>query len=172
MRISLAEKELQRLISYTEGLGLNVVINPEYSHGDTPAQFIYSNPPTIELCINHRVNKVDIILALLHELGHYYDWLNTGKREPSDIFAKDDTQLSKTERKIVYYNEKKATILAISLAKKLNIRYPKIWRIKADAAYDRWFYRYLVNHDKQPSTKERMTKDKQLRDKYKALNNE
>lgn len=162
----IATREFDRLVKYAEGLGIQVIYKYD-SKSKYAAQFIFTDPPTIELVINKRHATTDLILAMLHELGHYHDWVNTGKREPSVIYAKEHSELNLTERKILYQTERKATILAIKTAEHLEIKFPKMWRIKQESAYDRWFYRYYVKTGEYPDKKMYKKKQKDLYRKYK-----
>lgn len=164
----IAEREFNRLISYAEGLGINVVWR-QPGELDVPAQLLFTDPPTMELTVYKKINYTDRILDILHELGHYHDWLNNGKREPGKVFSKEHNELNRSEREVVYNDEKKATFLSIVIAKQLEIKYPKFNRIRAAAAYDRWYYRKFLTTGKPPTKKERKPKYKQIQAKYKEL---
>lgn len=166
----IAQKEYNRLISYINGLGITIVYK-DFISGESPAELELDEVSTIKIALVTKVfTYTDAILALLHELGHYQDWVNTGKRTPSDIFTREPSELNMTERKVVYESERKATVLSIKIAEQLELKYPATWRIKAEAAYDRWMYRAFVNTGKYPDMKTRKKKDKQLKVKYKGLN--
>lgn len=161
----IGEKELNRLISYAEGLGL-IVIWKGVKELETPAQLVFTEPPTIELKKYKRVSYKQLILDMLHELGHYHDWINNGRRTPSEVFAKNHSELTKSEREIVYKDEKKATLIATSLAKHLDLKYPKLELVRANSAYDRWYYKRFYITGKEPSPKDRIEKYNKIKQKY------
>lgn len=162
----ISQKEFERLVKYAEGLGIRVIYK-EDNDSEYEARFIFTDPPTIELVLGKKNTTKKLILAMLHELGHYHDWVNGGKREPSYVFAKEHSELNLTERKVVYESERKATILAIKTAEYLELKFPKMNRIKLESAYDRWMYRYFVKTGEFPSKQEQRKKQRELNRKYK-----
>ena len=173
MRTSLVQKEIDRLVKYSEGLGIIVRFK---SSNDPHVAATWSNyPPEIEIFTNNNTSKTDIILSLLHELGHHHDWLNNGRKEIPEAYTdeanrkKGDPPLSREKRRIIYDNERRGINYMAYIADQVNLKTPPLWRIMAEMAYDKWSYRYYFVHGDDPSRQEKIKKRKKLIKKYKEL---
>jgi len=169
-RISLPQKEIDRLVKFAEGLGIIVSFHSQGSDGDAASWS--ESPPHIEVYLNANPNKTDVILCLLHELGHHFDWIRYGKKETPEAYLEDnnrkegDPPLSLDKRRIIYENEKRGINYMLKIAKQLDLKYPKLWRVKAEMTYDKWVYRHYFYNGEYPSNKLRKEKKEKLIELY------
>lgn len=166
----IARKELERLIKYSQGLGIQVSMITS-KHETDAACLIYDEPPRI-IIYNKGKSITNTIVCLLHELGHAQDWLDRGKPQISKVFTKElDESYNKAERETVKNSEYKAAYYMPVIAKKLDLKFPQMYKIKAEAAYDRWTAKYFYDNGDFPRGKICDEKKKMLLEFYKRLDN-
>lgn len=176
-RISTISKEIEQVMSYARGLGILVKETHVKKLIDNAATWS-TNPPEIEVYVTKSVTKTDILLSLLHELGHHHDWLATGRPDVPGAYQSEadrkpgDGPISKDQRRIIYDSEFRGISYMFKIAKQLGLRSLPEWRIKEEMAFDKWTYRYYYYHGEFPDGDLQKKKRTELRVKYKENKNE
>lgn len=169
------DRELKRVVKYAKGLGLSVAFKPYKPRSGTGG---YYDGVSKEIVVyqGSRDTKTDMILVLLHELGHHLDFIYKGKRDPkklSEALDKEharketDPPLARHLRQFIFDCEYNGTQYMPVLAKELDLKIP-LWKVEAEAKLDQWVYRRYLVHGKDPLRKATKAKRKQLRMQWKA----
>lgn len=155
--------QVGRLISYAKGLGLNVYFR-DFKKGDPAAEWPLDGTE-ITLYIKKRQSKIQIIIALIHELAHHLDHIYTNDREYNH---KLDAALDKNDKKsryIVYKNELNGMKFWETIYKETNLTFP-IRKLYMEMEYDAYWYQIYYETGKGPTTKQLAEFRRQLRKKY------
>jgi len=158
------QSDIDKIIEFAKGLNVNIIFKDK-SPEKTIALY-YNKPPTIIIFKNKIKSRPDLILALLHELGHHLDYINT-KKELHDAFlledqrTKKDPPLPKKLRKHIYKEEISGIKLMPKIAKQLKLDIEK-WKVIREMKLDIWVYRYYYENGNFPTIRENNLKNKQL----------
>lgn len=166
------DEEIQRLINYIKGLGLKVSFT---SKDEGASAFWYLDNSEIVICKNHNKTKIETVLSLIHEAGHALHNIHERNREVDTKVEKalnhvDEAEeleidTKKRQRKIILDDEIAGTQYWHVIYKDTNMKFP-IWKLEAAMDLDLWQYRVFYETGKDPSTKEKRKKRKEIRDKY------
>jgi Zn-dependent peptidase ImmA (M78 family) len=111
-----SKKELNRLIKYSEGLGLTIEFRPDTK--ESPSEyggFYDDSDKKITIFLEKKTTIKRQILTLLHEIGHHLDFIYKNKKEPmyvttayhAEVWRIDrKKKLPRTLREIIYNCEK------------------------------------------------------------------
>jgi hypothetical protein len=164
--------EIQRLISYARGLGLEVTFSSKKSDC---AAFWYLDNSGIVIFKKNNSSKVSTVLSLLHELGHSKHNIHEKDRQRDLKFEQaldhvDEAEeleidSQKRQRKIILDNERKGTQYWDEIYTECNLQFPK-WKLEMAKEYDIWHYEVFYETDKYPMQKEKRAKRKELVKKY------
>lgn len=166
-RTSLVQKEIDRVVKYAQGLGIKVTLRNITARSgnqggwsiDPPCIFIYTKG----------ITKQDVLLSLLHELGHHHDWIETGRPDFQAVFEEecnrkeDDPPLVQSKRGIIYRDEAQGISYMLGIADVLDLRTPPRWRIIAEMFYDRWNYKVYYLTGGAPTKEEKKIKRDKLK---------
>jgi uncharacterized glyoxalase superfamily protein PhnB len=162
------EKEFNRLVKYTQGLGVKVTMSPVDNKLMSAAWVIDGS----EIIIFDSTKKGPLrkCLEMMHELSHHLTWVHNGRRgdlKTDTILAKDAAggKLTKKQRKVIYDMEVHDSQLQKTIHKEINSKIP-IKRLELEIEFDLWIYKYFYINDKWPTSKVRSIKFKELRSKY------
>ena len=168
------DEEIKRLSNYIKGLGLKVIFTSS-TKGDEAASWATDNS---EIVINTRNNdsKIDIVMSMIHEIGHALHNLWEKNREPDRKFeeALDHTyeaeelglDTKKRQRKVILENEIAGTRYWEATYKETNMKFP-IWRLYANMEFDIWQYEVYSETGIFPNNSERTKKMKEIAAKHK-----
>lgn len=169
----LRDKEISRIIKYAEGLGLKVEIKA-HKKNDPGATWDRENG-TITVYQYKRQSKTDLILVLLHELGHQLDWIYNHDRQVDKVIeaaldAEDarqegDPYLPKEQRYLIYKDECAGIAFMPVIANELGLKIP-LWKVEIEAELDKWSYAYYWENGHMPSPSECKEKRRELRANY------
>lgn len=166
------DQEIKRLEQYSAGLGLPVR-RRKYEGDGTGAKVVISsdgNPEYILMNIWPGKSKTQIILDLLHEIGHQLGFIYNGRQDPPELMeALQADKPNKKQRKLIYEMEKRDAQYREFAYQETNIKIPKA-KLLIDIELDIWFYRNWYLTGKPCTTKELVTKRNQLRSKYASAN--
>ena len=167
------DKDLQKLKNYAKSLGLKVKFVKHKR--DNPAAWWC--PDTKAITVSHRPYrpKVDVVLILLHELGHQLDYVyHKPTKLEDEAHSQDwlrksnkDKPIAKKYRKAIYESECRGIAFMDTIAKELNLSIP-MWRVYCDQEWDRWNYKYYYIHGKYATKREMLAKAKELRKYYRS----
>lgn len=130
-------------------LKIKMISPKKYTRG-LPWGTFSLRPLEIELYVNKAKSQTDLLLTLLHELGHYMDYKRGNKQIPDAWLLEDqrmsdyDPKLTKKQRKTIYLDEVKGIKLMPEIAKELDLKIPK-YKIYANMWFDIWSYRYYYD---------------------------
>jgi hypothetical protein len=167
------DQEIQRLINYAKGLGLEVKFSSKRS--DCSA-FWYIDNTGIVIFKKNNDSKIDTILSLIHEIAHAKHNLWEKNRQVDPKFEKaidhvdeaeeQGTDTQKRYRKTILDNEIAGTKYWNEIYHETNMKFP-IWRLEASKEYDVYQYNYFYEHGRYPTIKERKKKHKEVVAKHK-----
>ena len=167
------DEEIKRLTNYIKGLGLKVIFYSKSS--DSAASWALDNS---EIIINTKNNdsKTDIIVSMIHEIGHALHNLWEKKRELDKEFEKaldhvDEAEeqgldTKKKQRKIILDNEIAGTKYWYSIYKETNMQFP-LWKLYANMEFDIWQYQVYYETGDFPTCKEKDKKFTEICKKHK-----
>lgn len=146
--MGIRDEEIQRLINYGKGLGVKIII---YNKSNPAADAQWSLDGTmIQVFAGPTKSKTDIILDLIHELGHHVWFIHEKDRQPDmkfdeaitreNLFQKDpSTPTPKHLRKKIWDVEVAGTRWWDVIYKDTNVKIP-IWKVEAEKEFDTWMY--------------------------------
>jgi hypothetical protein len=162
------EKEFQRLVKYTEGLGVKVTFIEDMTI-DSAAAWLNDGS---EIIIYNKSKKgpMSVCLDFIHELAHHLDYIHRGKKTNDyidNILGKleTDSALTKKQRKALYEMEKSDSEFQKIIHKEVQSKIP-LNRLSLQIEFDIWMYEYFYKNNKWPLKKDRKTKFKELRIKH------
>ncbi len=167
--------EIQRLVSYAKGLGLKVTFSSKKS---ASSAHWYLDNSGIEIFKGNNKTKIEIVLSLVHELGHALHNIHEKDREvDEDLESALDhvdeaeelgTDPQKRQRKIILNNEINGTLYWLAIYKEVDLKFP-LWRLEVAKEFDIFQYRVFYETGDYPTAKERNEKMKELVRKYKNV---
>lgn len=173
--MSYIDDELKRVVKYAKGLGLSVVFSP-YKPGSGTGGEYDGVSKAIYVYQGRHDSKTDMILVLLHELGHHLDFIYKGKRDAlklQEALIKEnsrkagDPPLARHLRQYIYDCELHGTEFMPQIAKELDLKIP-LWKVEAEAKLDQWVTRTYLVHGKDPLRKAIIAKRRELRNQWKV----
>jgi hypothetical protein len=146
--MGIRDEEIKRLIHYAKGLGVKVVIYNK-NNADADAQWTLDGT-LIEVYASSKTTKTDIILHLIHELGHHVWFIHEKDRQKDlqfeeaitreNLFQEEtDVPTPKNLRKKIWDVEVSGTKWWESIYKETNLKIP-IWKMQAAMEFDMWMY--------------------------------
>lgn len=156
------DEELRRILLYAKGLGIKIRI-ANYAWDDSGE---FAHEPVSEININKRVHtsKTELILTILHELGHHLYFVYTKKEIPEAAYVK---KASKRERKKLYEYEAAGIAYMLIIWTELNLKIPR-WKVEKSMEQDTWVYEFYYLNNRYPNKKEKQNKNIELNLKYKG----
>lgn len=170
------DDEINRLVKYAEGLGVKVkfffTVNPL-----ADAEWTLDGTE-IRIYRKKHQSKTDIILSLVHEIGHHIWFIHKKDRQPDLKFEEAldrqnlfDTDLTATPapkkfRKKILDTEKDATVWWDIIYKDTNLKIPK-WKLDVAKKFDIWAYEVYYKTGFFPNKKEKKMKHKELTMEFK-----
>lgn len=149
--MSSQDRDIKKLKRYANKLGLKVYIRP-YSRHTGAAE--YSSGKFITLFVS-KTTKTDMILSLLHELGHHLDWLQNKRitqleQEALTILNSGPMvgprpDLSRKHRAKILQIEKAGVKYMSKIHKLLKLEIP-FYKVKHQQAIDLFDYKFLYHH--------------------------
>ncbi len=161
--------EIERLINYIKGLGLKVSFS---SKKNDCSAFWYLDNSEIVICKKGNSAKIDIVLSLIHELGHakHSVWEKNRQLDTKletaidsvDEAEEEKVDAPKRHRKIVLDHEVASTKYWHEIYHETDMKFP-IWKLEAQMEFDLWQYKIWYETGKDPK---RMDRRKKLREIY------
>lgn len=159
------DNELKRILQYCKGLGINVVFKTDHK-SDAEAEWL-TDGSQITIFKNANHSKVQLILALIHELGHHMDWVYKDRKIPIKLDNALGKEYNHTEheRSLIYKCEKDAAEYHTYLVKELQLKIPH-WKILFERDLALEIYKFYYEKDRWPTTRERREMRKKFREKH------
>lgn len=172
--MGIRDLEFQRLLLYAKGLGLKVTV---FNRKNPNAIAEWTLDGTeIKIYIPSKMSKTELILTLVHELGHHLNFVHDRQRKHSNKLEKawerennkkKDTILPEATRKLIYEDEAAGITWWDAIIKEVNIKISP-WKIQLQKEYDLWVYEYLWKNGDYPAYRVRRAKFKELKKKWKV----
>lgn len=168
------EAEIKRLVNYAKGLGVKQVIFTDKME-DSGGWVLDGS--TIYIRKDHKTSSHELILALIHELGHalYFIWVKNRNPdikyeeaiERQNIFEEEfsDEPLPKSLRKKIYDVEVESAKFWDIIYKDTDIQIPKV-KLDIERECDIWIYHYFYIHGKFPTRKLKLQNRRKVKEKY------
>lgn len=162
-------KELDRVIKYAEGLGMKVTWKTA-QRGDPAATWTHD---PLEICVYEHKNQsiTSLILAIIHELGHYMYWVHHGRKPIPDAYMLEadrkhhDPKVPKKLRRQIYNYEANSIAYMPVVFKELDLSIPK-YKLDIEVEFDLWSYEYYLEKGEDPTPTMYKDKRKELKLKY------
>lgn len=170
------DDEIQRLIHYAKGLGVKITMHGK-SNKDADGAWTLDGTE-IHVYGVETQTKIDIVLTLIHELGHMVWFIHERERkwdlkfeealDRQNLFDCDlsGTPAPKKLRKRIYENEVAATGWWHSIYKDTAMKFP-LWKLELQRDFDTWQYEVYFKTGHFPTNKIKAQKLKELKSKYK-----
>lgn len=150
--MSWQDRDIKKLKQFVKSFGLKLYFRPKQVNGDLA---LYVSGEYIVIFVTKNTSKTEIILSLLHELGHHLDWI-TNKRLDKDT-EKAYTGFSlkdfKKYFKIIVEVEKAGIRHMTSICKILDLEIP-IETVKRQQKIDLFHYQFFYKNKRDANTKE------------------
>jgi hypothetical protein len=165
------DEEIKRLILYAKCLGIKVTIYQRKSKDGNEAAWTMDGK-SIDLWVSPTTSKTDIVLSLIHELGHHLVWVHDKNRQhPKNLDkAIDKTtngeNLTANQRYLLYLDEVDGTAYWDVIIKEVNIKIPK-WRVEAQKKIDLWMYDWFWRKGVWPNGKTQIHTRRKIFEDYK-----
>lgn len=152
------DRDLKKLKDYANSLGLKVYTKP-YSRYTGAAEYVSGKYIII---FDKKTTKTDIIMSLLHELGHHLDWLDQKNSKDIlialDYLSKGPMQgkredIPKKYRKVILQTERDGVRYMTKIHKLLELEVP-IEAVKIQQYVDLFDYEFLYKYARFPKCNE------------------
>lgn len=151
--------ELEKLIKYAQGLGLKVIIKPEDGSGLGGGWT--TDGEEIILYKWKGISTTQMIMNLLHELGHHMSFVYDGRVVKADLENAlmleglregGSEPIDKSLRKLIYESEKRDGEYRLTIFREVNLKIPE-WKLKVDIELDNAIYKHYYQTGDFPTSK-------------------
>jgi hypothetical protein len=168
--MGIRDVEIERLISYARGLGLEVYYDK--TNTESAADWTLDGS-AITIYTKRNKTKISTILSLIHELGHhlYFVWAKNRVQDSKfeeaitrqDLFHDDKatTPAPKKLREKIFQMERNSAKYWPTVYKDTNMKFP-YWKLLAQMEFDVWQYECWAETGFWPNTKSKKEKFKQV----------
>jgi hypothetical protein len=167
-------EEIKRLEQYAKGLGADIIYRKPEKNNPDGAYIVVLNTYKSKIVVfkDSRTTKKDLVLSIIHELGHLLSWIYNGRKDPKELIEalqaeseRKSDPIPKNKRKLIYEMEKNDTKYWDGIVTELGLNISKN-ELKVHKLLDIWTYRmYYLNGDF-PSAEKIGRKLKELTRKY------
>ena len=163
--MGIRDEELKRVEKYAQGLGIKISYKKYKRGGDQAAWTVDGSE--IELFLRNSDSKTQIILDLIHELGHHMHWIYNNRKIPIKLdIALGRENPTKKQRQEIYKDEINGAQYHLVIFKELGLKIPE-WKVELERDLQLWIYKKFYVTGKWPTKKERLLVKKELTFKYK-----
>ena len=156
------DEEIKRLTKYAQGLGFRVV----FSDKRQPTEFATWDTDEIVVYKRCHATKIEIVLSLVHEIGHAAAFVRDGQRKLDDQVEQAlDTPEKKNSKKKIWQDEIEGSQWWHSIYEDCDLKFP-LWLLEAQMELDLWAYEMNYKNGEFPTVKERLIKKRQLKEKH------
>lgn len=159
------DDELARLINYAKGLNIQVKFRSYDPKNGADAEWT-TDGTEITIFKRGKTTKLDMVLSLIHELGHHLEHIHNNNRETDpkleEAIGEDDR---KKMRKRLYDWEIKGSNWWEIIYKETDLKFD-IRRLRTERESDLWQYEVYYDTGNFPTRKQQREKRKELRRKY------
>lgn len=141
------KNELRRVEKYAEGLGIKIVYKKQRRSDPEAAWSVDGSEITVYL--RNRQSTTQIILDLIHELGHHIHWVYNNRKIPLELDkALGKESHTKKDREKILYDEINGGQYHLIIYNELGLKIPK-WKVEVerDLAIESYKYYYKNNEE-------------------------
>jgi len=167
-------EEIKRLEQYAKGLGADIIYR-KHERGNTDGAYIVvlnTYKSQVVVFKDSRTTKKELVLNIIHELGHLLSWIYNGRQDPKELIEalqaeseRKNQVIPKDKRKLIYEMEKHDTKYWDYIVTELGINISKN-ELKARKLLDIWIYRMYYLKGEFPSLQKIREKKEELMRKY------
>lgn len=160
------DEELNRLIRYAQGMGLSVRFKPYVPYSSTAASWT-TDGTELTVYTSPKDSKIDMILSLIHELGHHKAFIKKNRKIDPKIDKALDDDSKKKHRKLILEYEREDTQYWEEIYKDTNCQF-NINKLYKQRELDIWIYEVFYEYGEFPTQEEQREKRIELTKKYKV----
>jgi len=150
--MNIKDRDIEKLKQCINNFGLKLFFK-KYTKLTGSAEYVAGT--SISLFMGSRTTKTDIILSLLHELGHHVDWLKNRKTDKDSSIALrfllsgpmvgNRQDIPKKHRKKILQIEKAGVKYMSMIHKRLKLEIP-LYKVKHQQEIDIFDYKFLYEN--------------------------
>lgn len=147
------KKDIERLVQYGKSLGFETKFVKIKEYNGDAGYFNWYPPNDIEILIDKKSTSTEILLVLLHELGHARDFIALGRPKKDKlprVLGIEHDGMSRRRREELYALESRAINNMFDIWQELGLKLP-LWRLRAEQEFDRWMYMTFLKTGTFPS---------------------
>ncbi len=161
--MSIRDKEIERLTKYAQGLG--TVVKFRTAKKQTDEAEWTTDGSEIAIYVGKRTTKIDIVLSLIHELGHQLEYIHGNDREIDEKLNDALYDDGKRSRKKVLLWEQRGAAWWETVYKETDCKF-NINKLYISKEFDVWQYEVYCETGDFPSKKQRKLKYKEIKERY------
>lgn len=163
--MGIRDQELKRVEQYAAGLGIKVKYKKQ---GPKDPEADWSIDGTeITVYLRNRQSTTQIILDIIHELGHHQHWVYSNRTIPISLDnALSKENHTKKDRLAIYNDELNGAAYHLMIYKELGLKIPQ-WKVEVERDLSLEMYKHFYLKGDFPTTRWKNKKKKELVLKYK-----
>jgi len=160
-----SKRELRRVEKYCEALGIKVTYKKQ---GPLDPEADWTTDGTeITVYLRPRQSFTQIILDLVHELGHHQNWVYSDRKTQISLdHALGKEKHQKKDRLAILKDEQNGSQFHLLIFKELGIKIHQ-WKVEVERDLSLAIYTYYYKNNDWPTLKWRKNKKKELILRYK-----
>lgn len=163
------DDEITRLLKYAQGLNVKVLFK-KAKKGSEDAASWRDDGKEIIIYTKKRQSKIDIILSLVHELGHHCWYIHDKDRVENQELLEADLAskgegANKTQRKVILDAEEDAAKWWDVIYKDVDLKFP-INKMHYQRDLDLFVYQFYYENDRFPLFEDYAAKKKESKKKW------
>ena len=160
------DREIDRLIRYAQGLNTTVKIKQAKKKGDDAASWRIDGSE-ITVWTTPKTPKIEIVLCLIHEIGHHLEHIHGNNREFDTKLSEalDPEEEKKRHRRKIYDWELRSSKWWETIYKDTDCKFG-LNRLNRERDFDLWQYEVYLETGDFPENKNRTKKIKELKHRY------
>lgn len=150
-KMSWQGRDIVKLTKLINSLGLKLNFK-QYVRGGDMAYYVSGE--SITVFVTDRMSKTEIILSLMHELGHHFDWIANGtNKEIEKAFSWFETSEFKKYSKVILDAERAGIKRMETIHEILDLEIP-LKTVKRQQKIDLFHYKFFQKNKRFPRQKE------------------
>lgn len=163
--MGIRNEELKRIEKYAEGLGIKITYKKQ-KKTDPEADWT-TDGTEITVYLRPRQSITQIILDIIHELGHHQAWVYNNRTTPISLDnALGRDKHNKKDRLAILKDEENGAAYHTMIYKELGLKIPQ-WKVELERDLSLEIYRYYAKNNEWPTVFWRKQKKKELIKRYK-----
>lgn len=159
--MSYQDRDIAKLKKFANSFGLRIYYRRYTRYTDAA---LYQGGQFITIFVSSTTSKTEIILSLLHELGHHIDWIfnKRNDRDTQKAYTEFEAKDHKKYSKIILDLEKEGIKHMTTIHKLLELEIP-LKLVKQQQKIDTFHYDFFYKHARPPTVLEGMAYEMNVR---------